>query len=96
MRKRFRVLLLAAIVVAAVVPFGFALSVQSTSEAGRASHILMSAAASDNNTSGALVRPGNNSLSESLLFTMPDSAALFFVGALLFGVAAAVRKANLS
>jgi hypothetical protein len=31
-----------------------------------------------------------------LLFTMPDSAALFFVGALLFGVAAAVRKVNLS
>ena len=94
MRKRFRVLLLAAIVVAAVVPFGFALSVQSTPDAGRSNHILMAAAASEN-TSGAIVRPGN-ALSESLHFTMSDSAALFFVGALLFGVAAAVRKANLS
>jgi hypothetical protein len=54
----------------------------------------MSAAASEN-TSGAIVRPGN-ALSESLHFTIPDSAALFVVGALLFGVAAAVRKANLS
>jgi hypothetical protein len=94
MRKRFRVLLLAAIVAAAAVPFGFALSVQSVQSTTRSSSGLI-ATTSVANTAGALVRPGDSS-SESFLRPMPDSAALLAVGAVLFGLAAAVRKANLS
>jgi hypothetical protein len=94
MRKRFRVLLLAAIVAAAAVPFGFALSVQSvqgTTQSGSGLLTTTSVA----NTVGALVRPGDSS-SVPFLRPIPDSAALLFVGAVLFGVAAVVRKANLS
>jgi hypothetical protein len=94
MRKRFRVLLLAAIVAAAAVPFGFALSVQTVPSTTHSSPGALTTT-SVANTAGALVRTGDSS-SVSFLPPMPDSAALFFVGAVLFGVAAAVRKVNLS
>ena len=81
MRKRYRVLLLAALVAAFVVPVGFALSLDSAPvatqivRAGVAPHVLPS---------------------WSLLpsWSMPDSAKLFVVGSVLFGLAAAVRKAS--
>jgi hypothetical protein len=94
MRKRFRVLLLAAIVAAAAVPFGFALSVQSGQGTPRSRPNVL-ATASVANTAGALVRTGDSS-SVSFLRLIPDSAALFFVGAVLIGVAAAVRKVDWS
>jgi hypothetical protein len=94
MRKRFRVLLLAAIVAAAAVPFGFALSVQSAQGTTHSRPTVL-ATASVANTAGALVPTGDSS-SVSFLRLIPDSAALFFVGAVLIGVAAAVRKVNLS
>ena len=96
MRKRFRVLLLAAIVAAAAVPFGFALSVQSVQSTTHSGSGLL-ATTSVANTAGALVRPGDSSSVPFLRpIPIPDSAALLFVGAVLFGVAAVVRKANLS
>ena len=72
MRKRHRVLFLAALVAALVVPVGFALSLDSTP-------VIRSAVASP-----ALLPS----------WSMPDGAKLFVVGIVLFGLAAAVRKAS--
>jgi hypothetical protein len=75
MRKRYRVLFLAALVAALVVPVGFALSLDSTPVTSK---FMRSAVAS----------PAVSS------WSMPDGAKLFFVGTVLFGLAAAVRKAS--
>jgi ABC-type sugar transport system permease subunit len=76
MRKRYRVLFLAALVAALVVPVGFALSLDSTPVT---STFMRSAVASP------AVLPS---------WSMSDGAKLFFVGTVLFGLAAAVRKAS--
>src|SRR5437868_15482113 len=78
MRKRYRVLLLAALT-ALVVQVGFALSLDSTPVATQLVVTGM--------FPGAVAPP-------SLPFTMPDSAKLFGVGTLLFGLAAMVRKTS--
>lgn len=77
MRKRYRVLLLAALVAALVVPFGFALSVDSTPVATVVHTGLLP---------GAVPAP-------ALPWPLPDAAKLLGVGTLLFGLAALVRKA---
>jgi len=76
MRKRYRVLLLAALVAALVVPVGFALSIDSTPMTSRFAHPVVAA---------PRVLPP---------WSMTDAAKLFFVGTVLFGLAAAVRKAS--
>ena len=80
MRKRYRVLLLAALVAAFVVPVGFALSLDSVPVATQIVRVGVVA---------PKVLP-----SWSLLpsWSMPDSAKLLFVGTALFGLAAAVRR----
>ena len=79
MRKRYRVLLLAVLVAALVVPVGFALSVDSTPVATVVHTGLLPSAVP----------------APALPWTMPvpDAAKLLGVGTLLFGLAAAVRKA---
>ena len=78
MRKRYRVLLLAILLAAIAVPFGFALSADSTTFATQlAIHPGM--------LPGAVAAP-------AIPWTMPDAAKLLGVGTLLFGLAAAVRK----
>lgn len=79
MRKRYRVLLLAALVAALGVPVGFALSLDSTPVATQFISTAM--------FPGPIPAP-------SVPWTMPDSAKLFGVGTLLFGLAAAVRKTS--
>jgi len=79
MRKRYRVVMLAALVAALGVPVGFALSLDSTPVATQLIHTSM--------YSGAIAAP-------VLPSTMPDAAKLFGVGTLLFGLAAAVRKVS--
>jgi hypothetical protein len=89
LRKRFRVLLLAAIVAACAVPVGFALSLETptATPAPVASHTV------------ATVLVGTNGPSVTSwtaltgLQPVPDAAKLLFVGSMLFGLAAAVRKA---
>jgi hypothetical protein len=81
MRKRFRVLLLAAVVAAFIVPVGFALSLDP------APHARTNAAG----VVPVMLVAGNSSLS-SLLGPIPDAAKLLLVGTTLFGLAAAVRK----
>ena len=94
MRKRFRVLVLAAIVVTIVVPVGFALTVrpeslmtrtrvgESTSVGSFASFAL---------PAPVLVTAGDR---DAVLDHVPDAARLFFMGAILFGLAAVVRKSS--
>jgi hypothetical protein len=85
MRKRVRVVVLAAIVAAVVVPVGFALSLDSRpSLAGAAPSSVVA-------SSGAA--PLVVDSAPSFLSDVPDAAKLLVVGTMLFGLAAAVRKA---
>lgn len=87
MRKRYRVLLLAAIVAAVVVPVGFALSLEAPPVGARAAAPMVVATSAV--TAPALVRtaPGVADVS------VPEGAKLFAVGTMLCGLAAAVRRA---
>src|SRR5262245_31634299 len=100
MRKRYRVLVFAALVAAFVVPVGFAWSidsaqVRSTYVRQRPTAAVSSAAATL--TSSVLVagpaaeRATRGALTMPLL---PDAAKLLLVGTMLFGLAAFVRKAT--
>jgi hypothetical protein len=95
MRKRYRVLLLAALVAALIVPVGFALSLESatcavgahSAVAGRGSALVTTAVFALSTSALALIGPIPVGRS------LPEYAALFLLGALLFGLAAIVRKA---
>jgi hypothetical protein len=79
MRKRYRVLLLAALVAALGVPVGFALSLDTTPVATQFIHVGL--------LPGAATAP-------AVPWSMPDAAKLLGVGTLLFGLAAAVKKTS--
>jgi hypothetical protein len=98
MRKRYRVLILAAIAAALIVPVGFALSLESTPVTpkgfllpGATTTVIPTAAAT------ALTAPISihllSPVAGSLFEAVPDAAKLFCVGTVLFGLAAVVRKA---
>ena len=92
-RKRFRILLLAAVVAAVVVPVGFALSLESRPPAGQLLRTPPVAAATT--APPAALAPmmiGGNAPSPAIRPVMSDAAKLFFVGGILFGLAAAIRK----
>jgi len=102
MRKRYRVLFFAALVAALVVPVGYALSVESTPSAvaphARYAVVPTAAVATALPTAAAsavsapiVVRTGASSAVP--FFEVPDAAKLFAIGTVLFGLAAAVRKA---
>jgi hypothetical protein len=82
MRKRYRVLLLAALVAALIVPVGFALSLDSAPVATQIVRV------------GVVSPKVFPSWSAWPSWSMPDSVKLFVVGAVLFGLAAAVRKTS--
>jgi hypothetical protein len=92
MRKRYRVLLLAAIVAALIVPVGFALSLES--DAGKiASHPpAVNATAKPTSVSTLVLMRTSNSPYGSIRPTLPEGARLFFVGTALFGLAAVMRR----
>jgi hypothetical protein len=91
-RKRFRVLLLAAIVAGFVVPVGFALSpeYETVTRPQRAGLAITSATAVG---MPALLGTSDRPFT-SLLRPVPDAAKLLLVGTALIGLAAAVRKAR--
>jgi len=94
MRKRFRVLVLAAIVVTIVVPVGFALTVRpeslmTSTRAGESSSV--GSFASFALPAAVLVTTGDR---DAVLDHVPDAARLFVMGAILFGLAAVVRKSS--
>jgi hypothetical protein len=90
-RKRFRVLLLAAFVVTIVVPVGFALTV-------RPEPLAMRARTDGSHADTSLPLPAavllvTTGADGSIPEDLPDALRLFFMGAILFGLAAVVRKA---
>ncbi len=89
MRKRFRVLLLAAIVAAVVVPVGFALSLENGPAVTRSTTIV---ATSTGVAAPALIPMGSPAFAQHLA-PVSDGARLVVVGTLLFGLAAMVRRA---
>ena len=104
MRKRYRVLIFAALVAALVVPVGYALSVESTPTATHAAagyaaaatagsvSLVPAAAAAVAAPMAVQVTRGAEPLAPALR-PMSDVTKLFGIGALLFGLAAFVRKA---
>lgn len=101
MRKRYRVLIFAALVAALVVPVGYALSVESTPAATTHTHyaavVPTAASVASTAAAAAVVAPIAISTagpqSASPVYQMPDAAKLFGIGTVLLGLAAAVRKA---
>ena len=91
MRKRFRVLLLAAIVAAIAVPVGFALSLEPAASATY--HATPVAPAAMVLTSLPIDGAEGSGWFRSLA-DVPDSVKLVIVGTSLFGLAAVVRKAT--
>jgi NADH:ubiquinone oxidoreductase subunit 6 (subunit J) len=94
MRKRYRVLVFAALVAALVVPVGYALSIETkpkTTHATRykpvpTSHVTVVAAP-------VMIPRAGEATSETTLSPVSDAAKLLCIGTVLFGLAAAVRKA---
>jgi hypothetical protein len=88
MRKRFRVLIFAAIVAAVAVPVGFALSLDGRVQGGR--HGIASDMSQPAVTSTVVLAP----LQQPALSLpdLPDGPKLFLVGTVLFGLASALRR----
>lgn len=95
MRKRYRVLILAAIAAAVIVPFGFALSLEQRP--------TLTAAAPTYDVGSPSLGPAlfdvshrSTTFQASLPFKsrVPDSASLFIIGAVLIGAAIAVRRVS--
>jgi len=94
MRKRYRVVLLAAIVAALIVPVGFALSLESSASTAVAPHAVVTTASTAPVASSLVLAPsGVNADDTPFTHPLPDAAKLLLVGTTLFGLAAAVRKA---
>ena len=99
MRKRYRVIMLAALAAALAVPLGFALSLESTparsvvvaSPAPNRADIGIVAASSTRNQ---LTLVQTSAHTRSTLPTLPDGAKLLFVGSALFGLAGVMRRTN--
>lgn len=97
MRKRYRVLLLAAVVAAFVVPVGFALSLESN-QTPTSSHVRVPVAIPQTMayTPVAAAAPmhATNSSISSALHPVPEGVRLFFLGSALFAIAAAMRRSG--
>jgi len=89
MRKRFRVLVLAAILAAIGVPLGFALSREADAVAVTP-HMQGAAVVASTIAASPRVMARDRSTS---MPSLPDGAKLLFVGTVLVGVAAAMRRA---
>jgi hypothetical protein len=91
MRKRYRILMFAALVAALAVPVGYAVSLESVPATthGRDRAPVAAAAA----LAPITLRSGDRSPAP-LDRAVPDAAKLLGVGTILFGLAAALRKAT--
>ena len=87
MRKRYRVLLLAAIGAALIVPVGFALSLESASFT-TAVHTSTSTAA----VASPILAGTNHAVDASIHPFLSDGVKLLLVGTTLFGLAAFLRR----
>src|SRR5262249_20625756 len=99
MRKLYRVLMLAALAAALVVPVGYALSVESTPVAAHIRHTVVAPAvtmpsAAANVVTAPITIPVAPTALGSVFSQLSDAVKLFGVGTVLFGLAAALRKAG--
>jgi len=93
-RKRYRVLVLASLVAAFVVPVGFALSLE-TGPGWRSSPLTETFAAPAGVATTIVVpRSGATDIMQAFSYPVPDAAKLFLIGSVLIGLAAAVRKST--
>jgi hypothetical protein len=96
MRKRYRILMLAALAAALAVPLGFALSLESTPAptvvAASPKTDIGIVAASSAKPHLALVQ--TPSRAHTTMPAVPDGAKLLFVGSALFGLAGVMRRSN--
>jgi len=92
MRKRYRVLIFAALVAALVVPVGYALSIDSRPKPTHARYDRVPAA-NVNVVAAPVMMPHDADTTPEVLSPMSDATKLLCIGTVLFGLAAAVRKA---
>jgi hypothetical protein len=92
MRKRYRVLIFAALVAALIVPVGYALSIDSTPKRTNARYAVAIPTAATVVAAPVMMPHVGPSAPASLLSPVSDAAKLLCVGTVLFGLAAAVRK----
>jgi hypothetical protein len=91
MRKRYRVLVFAALVAALIVPVGYALSIESMPKTATQSYAVVMPAAANVVAARAMIQRTSEAQT-SLLGPLGDAAKLLCIGTVLFGLAAAVRK----
>jgi hypothetical protein len=93
MRKRYRVLFLAALVAALVVPVGYALSIDTAQRSTRTRYTAVVPTAATSVAAPMMMRRGQT-IAPSLTMLSPatDAGKLLLIGTVLFGLAAAVRK----
>ena len=91
MRKKVRILILAAVVAAVVVPVGFALSLETGSESIAAAPGVVPISQMTTRT-GPIV--ATTTAAVMALPHVPDGAKFLAIGSVLFGLAAAMRRSN--
>jgi hypothetical protein len=89
-RRRYRVVVLAAIVAALVVPVGFALSLSSGN--GRAADGIRPIVPVESFAASSPVLLSTDREEAPFFDDVPDAAKLFLVGTMLVGIAIAVRR----
>ena len=96
MRKRYRILMFAALVAALAVPVGYALSVESSAPlVKRARYGGVAPVAAAAVVTPVALRSGDRAPAHTI-YAVPDAAKLLGVGTILFGLAAALRKPSRS
>jgi hypothetical protein len=93
MRKRYRVLIFAALVAALVVPVGYALSIESRPKTTTHERYEVIAPANVTAVAAPVLMPRDADTTPEILSPISDAAKLLCIGTVLFGLAAAVRKA---
>ena len=93
MRKRYRILVFAALVAALAVPVGYAVSLESAPVTMRAQDRALGSVAASAALAPMAHRSSERSPAQSD-HTVPDAAKLLGVGTILFGLAAALRRAT--
>jgi len=91
-RRRYQVVVLAAIVAALVVPMGFALSLSSSVTSPARGVVVRTALPVESVAISSSVLVERDPVSGSPFDDVPDSVRLLLVGTTLLGIAIAVRK----
>jgi hypothetical protein len=91
LRKRYRVLIFAALAAALIVPVGYALSIDTRSNTARTEYTAVIPAAA-NTVAAPVLLTHDDGAPFSVMHQVSDSAKLLCIGTILFGLAAAVRR----